>query len=152
LEGWLAPFLISIGKRIELQRLDPGPVLPTILPWELSSKLDTLAPVHLPVPSGSMIRLTYFSDGRAPVMEVRLQEVFGLAETPTINEGRTKVLLHLLSPGYKPVQVTQDLHSFWNNTYAEVRKELRTRYPKHSWPDDPWTAPAVRGAKRRNKS
>jgi ATP-dependent helicase HrpB len=150
LESWLAPFLINISKRIELQRLDPFPILPTILPWELSNKLNTLAPVHLEVPSGSMIRLTYFADGRAPVMEVRLQEVFGLAETPTVNEGRNKVILHLLSPGYKPVQVTQDLHSFWNNTYAEVRKELRPRYPKHSWPDDPWTAQAVRGAKRRH--
>jgi ATP-dependent helicase HrpB len=149
LETWLAPFLISVAKRTELQKLDPHEIMPTILPWELSSRLNTLAPQHLPVPSGSMIKLNYFTDGRPPVMEVRLQEVFGLLETPTVNEGRNKIMLHLLSPGYKPVQVTQDLKSFWSNTYTEVRKELRTRYPKHSWPEDPWTATAVRGAKRR---
>jgi ATP-dependent helicase HrpB len=80
---------------------------------------------------------------------VRLQEVFGLTETPTINEGRTKVLMHLLSPGYKPVQITHDLKSFWQTTYHEVRKELRMRYPKHSWPEDPWKAQAVKGVKRR---
>lgn len=149
LETWLAPFLININKRPELQRLDPNNILPTILPWELNNKLELLAPERLPVPSGSQIHLKYFPDGRPPVMEVRLQEVFGMLETPTVNEGRNKIMLHLLSPGYKPVQVTQDLKSFWSNTYTEVRKELRTRYPKHSWPEDPWTAQAVRGAKRR---
>jgi ATP-dependent helicase HrpB len=149
LETWLAPFLITIGKRIELQRLDPETILPTILPWELQEKLNRLAPLRLSVPSGSNISLQYHADGRPPVLEVRLQEVFGLLETPTVNEGRNKVMLHLLSPGYKPVQVTQDLRSFWTNTYAEVRKELRMRYPKHSWPEDPWTAQAVRGAKKR---
>ena len=81
-------------------------------------------------------------------MEVRLQEVFGLFETPAVNERRNKVVMHLLSPGFKPVQVTQDLKSFWATTYAEVRKELRSRYPKHSWPEDPWTAEAVRGVKK----
>jgi ATP-dependent helicase HrpB len=147
--AWLAPFLININKLSELQRLDWHAILPSLLPWELGSKLDTLAPVRLKVPSGSMIQLNYFEDARSPVMEVRLQEMFGLSETPVINEGRTKVLLHLLSPGYKPVQVTQDLKSFWQTTYHEVRKELRMRYPKHHWPEDPWTAEAVRGARRR---
>jgi ATP-dependent helicase HrpB len=96
-----------------------------------------------------MIKIEYCLTGAAPVMKVRLQEVFGLVETPTVNEGRTKIILHLLSPGYKPVQVTQDLKSFWNTTYHEVRKELRMRYPKHHWPEDPWTAEAVRGVKRK---
>ncbi|OFY90529.1 MAG: hypothetical protein A3K10_04190 [Bacteroidetes bacterium RIFCSPLOWO2_12_FULL_31_6] len=82
-------------------------------------------------------------------MAVRLQEVFGLFETPTINDGRTKILLHLLSPAYRPVQVTQDLKSFWTNTYSEVRKELRVRYKKHSWPEDPFTAIAVKGVKKK---
>jgi ATP-dependent helicase HrpB len=77
--------------------------------------------------------------------------VFGLLETPAVNEGRNKVVMHLLSPGFKPVQVTQDLKSFWANTYADVRKELRARYPKHSWPEDPWTAQAVRGARKKLK-
>jgi ATP-dependent helicase HrpB len=150
LELWLAPFLTGISKKMELQRLEADTILSTILPWELNNKMNTLAPEKLPVPSGSFISLKYFSDGRPPAMEVRLQEVFGLVETPTINEGRTRIILHLLSPGYKPVQVTQDLKSFWANTYPEVRKELRTRYLKHSWPEDPWTAQAVRGAKKRN--
>jgi ATP-dependent helicase HrpB len=119
------------------------------LPWELNTKFQQLAPPRLPVPSGSLIRLNYFTDGRAPVMEVRLQEVFGMLETPAVNEGKNKVVMHLLSPGYKPVQVTQDLKSFWATTYSEVRKELRSRYPKHSWPEDPWTAQAVRGVKKR---
>ncbi len=148
LENWLGPFLSGIGKRIELQKLDAESILSTILPWEMNNKLNTLAPQRLEVPSGSMIRVSYFEDGSPPVMEVRLQEVFGMLETPTVNEGRTRIMLHLLSPGYKPVQVTQDLRSFWTNTYKEVRKELRTRYPKHSWPEDPWTAQAVRGVKR----
>lgn len=150
LGDWLAPYLDGIYKRSDLLKLDLLTMLQSSLPWELSQKLDILAPRQLPVPSGSMINLQYFNDGRAPVMEVRLQEMFGLLETPTVNEGRTKIMLHLLSPGYKPVQVTQDLKSFWQTTYHEVRKELRMRYPKHHWPEDPWTAEAVRGVKRKN--
>jgi len=146
---WLTPYLNNITKRSELQKLDLQNILIGLLPWDLQPKAEKLAPVRLPVPSGSQIKLTYYNDGRAPVMEVRLQEMFGLLETPTINEGRTKILLHLLSPGYKPVQVTQDLKSFWQTTYHEVRKELRMRYPKHHWPEDPWTAEAVRGVKKR---
>ena len=148
-DEWLAPFLQAVTKASDFLKLDVHGILSSLLPWELASKLDKLAPAKQEVPSGSMIRINYFPDGRPPVMEVRLQEMFGLPETPAVNEGRMKVVLHLLSPGYKPVQVTQDLKSFWNTTYAEVRKELRTRYPKHSWPEDPWTAEAVRGAKRR---
>lgn len=150
LEVWLVPFLHGLYKRTELQKLELQTILNTLVPWELSGVFNQLAPARLPVPSGSLIRLNYSPDGRPPVMEVRLQELFGLLETPCVNEGRTKVVIHLLSPGYKPVQVTQDLKSFWANTYPEVRKELRTRYPKHSWPEDPWTAKAVRGvAKKR---
>jgi ATP-dependent helicase HrpB len=148
-ETWLAPFLPGIYKRSELLKLDWNAILATLLPWELNRKFQSLAPAGLLMPSGSLIPVTYFADGRPPVVEVRLQEVFGLLETPTVNGGRNHVVMHLLSPGYKPVQVTQDLKSFWTNTYPEVRKELRTRYPKHSWPEDPWTAQAVRGVKRR---
>ncbi len=147
-EEWLSPYINQVSKRIDFQRLDLQQILMSILPWNLHSKLDALAPSRLPVPSGSQIKLTYFQDGRAPVMEVRLQEMFGLLETPAINEGRTKILLHLLSPGYKPVQVTQDLKSFWQTIYHEVRSELRRRYPKHHWPEDPWTAEAVRGVRK----
>ncbi len=148
-EAWLAPYLINVSKRNDFQRLELQNIMTGLISWELTSKLDKLAPSRLQVPSGSFIKLHYFTDGRPPVMEVRLQEMFGLLETPTINEGRTKILLHLLSPGYKPVQVTQDLKSFWQTTYHEVRKELRMRYPRHHWPEDPWTAEAVRGAKKR---
>lgn len=147
---WLAPFLKGVSRRIDFQRLDLSSILISILSWEQSQKLEKLAPSRLEVPSGSMIKVRYFEDGRPPVMEVRLQEIFGLLETPTVNEGRTKILLHLLSPGFKPVQVTQDLKSFWQNTYPIIRKELRVRYPKHSWPEDPWTAKAVRGVPKKN--
>ena len=150
LEEWFTPFLGSLYKRSDLLKLDLHTILSSILPWELGTRLSQLAPARLAVPSGSQIRLQYFPDGSPPVMEVRLQEVFGLLETPSVNEGRNKVMLHLLSPGYKPVQVTQDLKSFWTTTYAEVRKELRSRYPRHSWPEDPWTAQAIRGAKKRH--
>lgn len=149
LQEWLAPFLTNLYKRTELQKLDLNTILSSILPWNLSSRFEQLVPERLPVPSGSRVKLNYFADGRSPVMEVRLQEVFGLLETPAVNEGRNKVVMHLLSPGYKPVQVTQDLKSFWGNTYPDVRKELRSRYPKHSWPENPWTATAVKGAKKR---
>ena len=148
LETWLSPYLENVSKRADLEKLDRNAILTSMLEWELQGKLDKLAPERIEVPSGSMIRLQYSKDGHDPVMEVRLQELFGLLETPTVNDGRNKVLIHLLSPGYKPVQVTQDLRSFWQNTYHEVRKELHRRYPKHSWPEDPWTAKAVRGAKR----
>ncbi|MGN6625247.1 MAG: ATP-dependent helicase C-terminal domain-containing protein, partial [Tepidisphaeraceae bacterium] len=116
--------------------------------------LDRILEEHVPetytVPTGSQIRLQYQADPeQPPVLAVRLQEVFGLSETPRIAKGRAAVLLHLLGPNYRPVQITRDLASFWANTYAQVRKDLRADYPKHSWPDDPLTAEAVRGARRR---
>lgn len=146
---WLAPFLSGVRRESDLKKLDKIAMIRAMIPWELQSRLDTLAPARMEVPTGSQIRLGYSEEGSPPVLEVRLQEMFGLLDTPAVNEGRIKVVLHLLSPGYKPVQVTQDLRSFWQNTYEEVRKELRRRYPKHSWPEDPWTATPVRGAKRR---
>lgn len=147
LESWLSLYLENASKRADLERLELNTILNSMLEWELQRKLNQLAPSRLEVPSGSMIRLQYAMDGADPVMEVRLQEMFGQLETPTVNEGRNKVLIHLLSPGYKPVQVTQDLRSFWTNTYYEVRKELHRRYPKHSWPEDPFVAKAVRKGK-----
>jgi ATP-dependent helicase HrpB len=146
---WLSPYLTDVNKRQDFQRLELSNILMGLLPWNLSKDFDKLAPTRLAVPSGSMIKLTYSLLGAPPVMEVRLQEVFGLHETPTVNDGRNKVLLHLLSPGFKPVQVTQDLKSFWHTTYHEVRKELRIRYPRHHWPEDPWTAEAIRGPVKR---
>ncbi|PZX20341.1 ATP-dependent helicase HrpB [Breznakibacter xylanolyticus] len=148
-DEWLAPYLSQVRRPDDLKKIDLGQVLHNHLPWEKQSRLNELAPARIDVPSGSKIKLQYSANGSAPVLVVRLQEVFGLAQTPSVNEGRTPVLMHLLSPGYKPVQVTSDLNSFWNNTYFEVKKELRTRYPKHVWPDDPWTEKAIRGVKRK---
>lgn len=149
LEEWLSPYLLNVYKLSELQKLDLQQMLHSILPWELSQKLDALAPSKMQVPTGSMIKLSYTKDGSKVEMAVRLQEVFGLTDTPAVNEGRNKVVMHLLSPGYKPVQITQDLKSFWNKTYFEVRKDLLSRYPRHHWPDNPLTAEAVRGPKKR---
>jgi len=140
---WLGPYLKNIKKPDDLKKIDLSESLFHSLDWEKQQALNRLAPAKLEVPSGSNIQIQYFPNGATPVLSVRLQEVFGLSDTPTLNNGKTAVVMHLLSPGYKPVQVTSDLKSFWNNMYFEVKKELQRRYPKHSWPDDPWTAPAV---------
>jgi ATP-dependent helicase HrpB len=140
---WLGPYLKDIKKPEDLKKLDLSEALYHSLDWEKQQALNLLAPSKIEVPSGSKINIQYFPNGAAPVLSVRLQEVFGLSDTPVLNNGKTKMVLHLLSPGYKPVQVTSDLKSFWNNLYFEVKKELQRRYPKHSWPDDPWTAAAV---------
>jgi ATP-dependent helicase HrpB len=124
----------------------PG-LLRNLLPWPLPSRLDELAPRSLQVPSGSRIGLDYSE--QPPVLAVRLQELFGLADTPRIAGGRQVVKLHLLSPARRPVQVTQDLASFWANTYAEVKKDLKGRYAKHYWPDDPLIAEPTARAKPR---
>jgi ATP-dependent helicase HrpB len=148
LEVWLGPYLSGINKQTEFKQLQVLNIIQNMLSYAQQQQLDTLLPAGLKVPSGSVIPLRYFEDGSSPEMSVRLQEVFGLTETPTVNGGSKMVLLHLLSPGYKPVQVTRDLKSFWENTYPSVRKELRIRYQKHHWPEDPWTAEAVKGTKK----
>ncbi|PNY82534.1 ATP-dependent helicase HrpB [Deinococcus koreensis] len=148
LEEWLGPHLGPVRTREELARVALLPALQARLPWDKTRELDELAPTHLSVPTGSRIRLTY-RPGEAPILAVKLQELFGLADTPTVNAGRTPVLLHLLSPAGRPVQVTQDLRSFWNSSYFEVRKDLRGRYPKHPWPDDPWTHRPMKGVTRK---
>ncbi len=148
-EEWLAPYLENVKRRDDFRRLDLYTILSSSLAWAEQQRLEKLAPEKLPVPSGSLIRIKYSEDGSPPVLAVRLQEIFGMLETPSVNDGRTKLMVHLLSPAYRPVQVTQDLVSFWKNTYAEVRKELRVRYPKHYWPEDPYSAEAVRGVRRK---
>ena len=140
---WLGPYVKDCRKVEELKKIDLYESLLHSLSWEQQQLLEQLAPAKLEVPSGSKIRIEYFMNGAQPVIAVRLQEVFGMTDTPTVNKGTIKTVLHLLSPGYKPVQVTTDLKSFWNNTYHEVKKELQRRYPKHAWPDDPWSATAV---------
>ena len=146
---WLGPYLNQIKKPDDLKKLDLAQALFNHLPYQKQLDLNQLAPQKLEVPSGSFIEIEYFAHGETPVLAVRLQEVFGLSDTPTINADKTPVVMHLLSPGFKPVQVTSDLRSFWNNTYHEVKKELKRRYPKHSWPEDPWAAvPVAKGRKR----
>ncbi|ATP46921.1 ATP-dependent helicase HrpB [Pseudomonas putida] len=147
LEGWLQPYLGKVSRLSHFAALDLSSMLRNQLPWPLPQRLDEWAPAHLAVPSGSHIRLDYSEN--PPILAVRLQELFGLADTPRIAQGRQQVKLHLLSPARRPVQVTQDLANFWRTTYAEVKKDLKGRYPKHYWPDDPLVAEATARAKPR---
>ncbi|MGY4660356.1 ATP-dependent helicase HrpB [Pseudomonas chlororaphis] len=147
LENWLLPYLGKVSRLSHFANLELASIVHSLLPWPLPQRLDELAPHHLTVPSGSSIRLDYSE--QPPILAVRLQELFGLAETPRIAGGRQVVKLHLLSPARRPVQVTQDLANFWRSTYAEVKKDLKGRYPKHYWPDDPLVAEATARAKPR---
>lgn len=149
--AWLGPYLDDVKKNEDLEKLDLYEILFYHMDLKLQQKLDKLAPVRMKVPSGSMIRLKYFPDGSPPVMAVRLQEVFGMTSTPRINEDNTPVLMHLLSPGFKVVQITGDLESFWNEAYFEVKKEMKRRYPKHYWPENPLEAEAVKGVRKRRR-
>lgn len=141
--NWLKLYTGSCRKNDDLRRINLSEALLHSLPWESQQQLNRLAPAKLEVPSGSKIPITYSYTGTTPILAVRLQEVFGMTDTPAVNNGKTKVLLHLLSPGYKPVQITSDLRSFWNNLYHEVRNELKRRYPKHAWPENPLEAKPV---------
>ena len=147
LEHWLMPYLGRVSRLSHFANLDLSSIVHNLLPWPLPQRLDEQAPHHLSVPSGSSIRLDYSE--QPPILAVRLQELFGLAETPRIAGGRQVVMLHLLSPARRPVQVTQDLANFWRSTYAEVKKDVKGRYPKHYWPDDPLVAEATARAKPR---
>lgn len=148
-EDWLLPHLDGITRREHLARLDLAAILNQQLDYARQQQLARLAPTQIGVPSGSRVALDWQADGAPPVLAVKLQELFGLTETPTVNEGRTRVSLHLLSPGRRPIQVTQDLAGFWQRTYPEVRKELKGRYPRHPWPDDPLAAAPTARAKPR---
>jgi ATP-dependent helicase HrpB len=148
LETWLAPYLTEISSLAQLKKLDLTWPLHALLSAGQRRNVDTLAPTHLTVPSGSRIALDYES-GEIPILAVRLQELFGMTETPFVANGKMPVLIYLLSPARRPVQATQDLKSFWKTGYVEVKKELRGRYPKHFWPDDPLQAPPTRGIKKR---
>ena len=144
---WLAPWLDGVTRRDHLARLSLPEILRALLPWEKQRRLDELAPTHLQVPSGSNIRIDYL-DESAPAVSVKLQEVFGLHATPRIGGGRVPITFKLLSPAQRPVQVTRDLASFWRGSYADVRKDMRGRYPKHYWPENPLEAEATRGVRR----
>lgn len=148
LDHWLLPYLDRVSRLAHFAELDLAALLSAQLPWPLPKRLDEQAPQRLEVPSGSAVAIDYSVD--PPVLAVRLQELFGLERTPHIANGRQPLLLHLLSPARRPVQVTGDLASFWDNTYAEVKKDLKGRYPKHYWPDDPRQAQATARIKPRN--
>ena len=148
-EEWLPLYLGNASTRAELKKIDMAAVLRGMIPYDKAAELDRIAPSHIEVPTGSRIRLEYRQGADAPVLRVRLQECFGMTQTPAVDLGRRPVLMELLSPGFKPVQLTSDLSSFWSGTYFEVRKELRRRYPKHFWPDNPLEAPPTRGVRKK---
>ncbi len=153
LDRWLSPYLSGKRRLDALQASELSEALSAMLDFDQRRALDAHAPEELKVPSGMMRRLEYGArddePGAPPVLAVKLQELFGLADTPRVGDGRVPVMLHLLSPAGRPIQVTQDLAGFWNRTYPEVKKELKGRYPKHPWPEDPWTATATHRAKPR---
>jgi ATP-dependent helicase HrpB len=150
LEEWLAPYVEGVRSFDALQKIDLGSALHAIIGPKRDRELGALAPTHYRVPSGALVRIEY-PPGLRPVLPVQIQKMFGATQTPTIAGGRVKLLLHLLSPARRPVQVTEDLVSFWRNAYPVVRKELRGRYPKHPWPEDPTTAPPTNSTRRRSQ-
>jgi ATP-dependent helicase HrpB len=147
LDEWLAPAIHGVRRWRDLGARGLGEALLAALPWELRARLDRVAPTHFDAPSGSRIPIHYDVD--PPVLAVRLQEMFGLTETPRVGEGRVALAVQLLSPAGRPVQVTRDLASFWRTTYFDVKKDLKGRYPRHHWPDDPLAAPPTRRVKPR---
>jgi len=149
LETWLKPYLSDKSRLSHLERLDLNSIILSDLSWEQQQRLVHWVPTHITVPSGSNILIDYTQF--PPVLAVRLQEMFGLADTPHIAEGKIAVVLHLLSPARRPVQITQDLAGFWQTSYHDVKKDLKGRYPKHHWPDDPLQAQATSKAKHRGK-
>ncbi|MBM2622426.1 ATP-dependent helicase HrpB [Actinoplanes sp. LDG1-06] len=147
-DDWLD--LGTARRRSELARVDVAAGLRRLLPWSVAGRLDEVAPERLPVPSGSRVRVDY-TDPESPVLAVKVQEAFGWRDAPRLADGRVPVLLHLLSPAGRPVAVTRDLASFWQQGYPQVRAELRGRYPRHPWPEDPTTAEPTRRAKPRSR-
>ncbi len=147
LDEWLTPFLNDVRSPADLKKVDLAAALRARFAWNDLNRIDDLAPETWLAPSGSNLRLEY--NGPRVALAVKLQELFGLAETPTVLGGRVKIVLELLSPARRPIQVTEDLRGFWDRTYPEVKKELKGRYPKHPWPDDPWSAAPTRFTKKR---
>ena len=152
MEEWLAPRIVGMRRRADLATLDLGAALLDLLTWGQRATIDDLAPTHWTAPSGSHIPIDYAAP-EAPVLAVRLQEVFGLSDTPRVAGGRVPLTLHLLSPAQRPLQVTRDLAGFWRTSYFDVQREMRGRYPKHDWPDEPLKAtPTSRAKRRRGRS
>jgi ATP-dependent helicase HrpB len=148
LDDWLAPYLLGMTRRAQFGQIDLAAALAARLDYAQRRQLDALAPTHIEVPSGSRIAIDYAA-GDVPVLAVKLQEMFGATATPAVAGGKVPLLVHLLSPAGRPLQVTRDLAGFWKNSYQQIRSEMRGRYPKHPWPDDPLTAPPTARTKRR---
>jgi ATP-dependent helicase HrpB len=148
LEEWAPPWMSGLVRREHFARFDLGTALRSRLPYAQSGVLEREAPTHFTAPSGSSLPIDYL-DGEVPTVSVRLQEMFGLRETPAVAAGRLPLLLKLLSPAGRPVQITRDLVSFWERGYHEVRKDLKGRYPKHYWPEDPHAAQPTRRVRPR---
>ncbi|BBG65894.1 ATP-dependent helicase HrpB [Hydrogenimonas sp.] len=147
LHSWLLPYIRGMKSLKELQKLDMYAILTGLLEWQRLQSLDLLAPERIEVPSGSKISIDY-SDPENPVLPVRLQELFGWQKSPEIMDAKVALTLHLLSPAGRPLAVTKNLKTFWRNAYNDIRKEMRGRYPKHYWPEDPLTAVATNRTKR----
>jgi ATP-dependent helicase HrpB len=147
-EEWLAPHLVGKAGHNDIGADLLSEALRSLLPWNLQRRLDAEAPTHIEVPTGSEIPVDYGSH-EGPVLAVRVQELFGLDKHPTIAAGRVPLILHLLSPAHRPIQITRDLPGFWRGSWAAVRADMRGQYPKHPWPEDPLTAPPTRRAKPR---
>jgi ATP-dependent helicase HrpB len=145
--GWLAPFLLGKTSLAEIGVRDLALALEALLPFDLARRLEEEAPSHFDAPSGSRLPIDYGEEGAS--LSVRVQELFGLAQHPRIAGGRVPLVLHLLSPAHRPIQITTDLPGFWRGSWAQVRSQMRGRYPKHPWPEDPLSAPATNRAKRR---
>ncbi|MBI3702471.1 MAG: ATP-dependent helicase HrpB [Rhizobiales bacterium] len=147
---WLAPFLTGKTALAQIGADDLSAALDTLIPWNLRKRLDAEAPTHFTAPSGSHVPIEYEAE-EGPKLSIRVQELFGLAQHPAIAGGRVPLVIELLSPAHRPVQVTRDLPGFWRGSYADVKVEMRGRYPRHPWPDDPLHAPATRRAKPRGQ-
>jgi ATP-dependent helicase HrpB len=150
LEEWLGPFAAGMTRLEHLKKLDLRAALLSMLDWEQKEALEKLAPTHITVPTGSRIAIDYGQE--RPALAVRLQEMFGLARTPSVAGGKVPLVVQLLSPAGRPVQVTDDLAGFWARSYEMVKKEMKGRYPKHHWPDNPMEAEPTRRAKRKGES
>jgi len=150
-EVWLSPYLNNVRRPDDLKKINLKEVLQYSLSGTHQQKLNSLAPSKIEVPSGSIIRLNYQASGTDPILAVRLQECFGMTETPQVNGGKVNALMHLLSPGFKIVQITADITSFWDNAYFDVRKDLRNRYKRHFWPEKPWEEEAIKGSRKWKK-
>jgi ATP-dependent helicase HrpB len=146
LDQWIGPHLSAVRSPADIERLDLGQLLMARIDWRQRSRLDELAPTHFTAPTGSRLPIDY-SEPAGPIVRVRLQEMFGQTTTPRVMDGRVPLTFHLLSPAHRPVQVTQDLASFWRSSYFDVRRDMKGRYPKHPWPEDPLAAAPTRRRK-----